>query len=269
MNYIVFDLEFNQGYSDFLKQEIIEIGAVKLNEDLEILDTFSKRIRPQINKKLDWRTKKVIRITQEELSQGIRFENAIDKFKKWIGNDYILCSWALDDIFELINNSKAFGLDFLWINKFIDIQELYFSEKAISLTNAILKLRIQFKLDFHEALNDAMYTVKVLQKIKPFDLTSKFRTYDYLEKINKNKEDRRSILTTEVTKIRLHCPKCGRFIKRKKEKLLKNKAYCIKSICINCMIKIEFLLKINNELNLKIFSKYYSIGNKKVSENSL
>ena len=51
MNYIVLDLEWNQsptGKEDEIKTipfEIIEIGAVKLNEQQEILDQFSEMIK--------------------------------------------------------------------------------------------------------------------------------------------------------------------------------------------------------------------------------
>ena len=51
MNYIVFDLEWNQPYSNdisFMKRtkmpltgEIIQIGAVKLNEKMDIVDHFT------------------------------------------------------------------------------------------------------------------------------------------------------------------------------------------------------------------------------------
>ncbi|MCF0154633.1 MAG: exonuclease, partial [Veillonella sp.] len=57
MDYIIFDLEWNQPYSNdisFLKRakmpltgEIIQIGAVKLNSDLEIVDKFSMLVKPK------------------------------------------------------------------------------------------------------------------------------------------------------------------------------------------------------------------------------
>ena len=57
MNYIVFDLEWNQPYSNdisFMKRtkmpltgEIIQIGAVKLNDKLDIVDHFTMFIKPQ------------------------------------------------------------------------------------------------------------------------------------------------------------------------------------------------------------------------------
>ena len=56
MNYIVFDLEFNQpfnfktGAKTYLNPkcpfEIIQIGAVKLNDNFEITDSFNGLIRP-------------------------------------------------------------------------------------------------------------------------------------------------------------------------------------------------------------------------------
>ena len=53
MNYIVFDLEWNQSpggkkYSNSrLPFEIIEIGAVKMNEKREPVDVFQRLIKPQ------------------------------------------------------------------------------------------------------------------------------------------------------------------------------------------------------------------------------
>ena len=51
MNYIILDLEWNQGNEQKEKQlkelpfEIIEIGAVKLNSRMEICDSFHELIR--------------------------------------------------------------------------------------------------------------------------------------------------------------------------------------------------------------------------------
>lgn len=54
MNYIIFDLEFNQGFDRLNNKtvsnakcpfEIIQIGAIKLDSELNILDTFSSYIK--------------------------------------------------------------------------------------------------------------------------------------------------------------------------------------------------------------------------------
>ena len=61
MNYIVFDLEFNMFFKfkegDLanleMKNEIIQIGAVKLNEALEAIGSFDLIIRPVVYRPAD------------------------------------------------------------------------------------------------------------------------------------------------------------------------------------------------------------------------
>ena len=57
-NLVLFDLEWNIGYQPYtfnyhgvqqtFRGEIIEIGAVKIDEDANVLDTFSIHLRPRI-----------------------------------------------------------------------------------------------------------------------------------------------------------------------------------------------------------------------------
>jgi DNA polymerase III epsilon subunit-like protein len=52
MNYIVFDLELNsKPFKSRHPNEIIEIGAVKLNRNLEITGTFQSFVKPKVYKK--------------------------------------------------------------------------------------------------------------------------------------------------------------------------------------------------------------------------
>ena len=70
MNYVILDLEWNASFSKRDKRyynEIIEYGAVKTDENLNIIDTFSMLIKPQIGKKLNSRIKELTHITNEEL----------------------------------------------------------------------------------------------------------------------------------------------------------------------------------------------------------
>lgn len=53
MDFIIMDLEWNNTYARKTKgfiNEIIEIGAVKLDENLNFKDKFSCLIKPQIGK---------------------------------------------------------------------------------------------------------------------------------------------------------------------------------------------------------------------------
>ena len=73
MNYIVFDLEWNQcpyGKERENKKipfEIIEIGAVKLNEERKEIERFQQVIRPTVYHRLHFRTKEILNIDQETL----------------------------------------------------------------------------------------------------------------------------------------------------------------------------------------------------------
>ena len=57
-NYIVFDLEWNQGDAAVVENgktlvfEIVEIGAIKLNEKKEKVGEFSRLIKPRVYKQM-------------------------------------------------------------------------------------------------------------------------------------------------------------------------------------------------------------------------
>ncbi len=75
-NLVLFDLEWNIGYQPYtfnyhgvqqtFRGEIIEIGAVKIDEDANVLDTFSIHLRPRIFRKLQHHIAKVTGLTQED-----------------------------------------------------------------------------------------------------------------------------------------------------------------------------------------------------------
>ena len=113
MNFIIFDLEWNNAYNYKLKRgmnEIIEIGAVKLDENLKVIDTFKQLIKPKLSKKLGSRFKNLTHITIDEINQsGISFENAFDNFSKWCGKgDNLFLSWSTSDLYTLVANFKEF-----------------------------------------------------------------------------------------------------------------------------------------------------------------
>ena len=96
MNYIVFDLEWNQNpdgrrHPDSrLPFEIIEIGAVKLNEKREIVDTFQCLIKPKVYHWIHDSIHEVIHVDYHELEKGIPFPRAIRRFLEWCGEEYPL-----------------------------------------------------------------------------------------------------------------------------------------------------------------------------------
>lgn len=86
MNEIVLDLEWNQaqmrGHEEpGLTFEIIEIGAVRLDEHGNQTDSFSCLIRPCVYKELFYRVREVVGISMEQLkAEGIPFPDAMERF---------------------------------------------------------------------------------------------------------------------------------------------------------------------------------------------
>ncbi|QUH26630.1 3'-5' exonuclease [Serpentinicella alkaliphila] len=187
MKYIIFDLEFNTAFeidkktkrlmkgksNPLCPQEIIEIGAVKLNSKLEIEDTFEFFVQPKLYKKLHPKVKQKTKITKEDIMNGLPFNEVIKLFKDWINEeDFVLCSWGKDDINELQRNCAFFKIKTNWIKQFCDIQNLCMkylngsNSQQIGLKNAVKEFNIDIDSQFHKALNDSIYTAKIFKEIK-------------------------------------------------------------------------------------------------------
>lgn len=179
MNYIILDLEWNQGNEQKEKQlkelpfEIIEIGAVKLNSRMEICDSFHELIRPQVYKEMHYMTKKLLHLDMEELQSGRSFLQVIKSFLAWCGEDYMFGTWGPQDLTELQRNMKFYGMEPLDKKpmKFYDVQKLFsiaFEDKKSrrNLEYAVDFLAISKDIPFHRTLSDAYYTGRVLAKIK-------------------------------------------------------------------------------------------------------
>ena len=133
MNYIVFDLEWNQSSEQEAEEtkglpfEIIEIGAVKLNSNKKIISQFSKLIKPQMYHELHYITKKLIHLQMEDLENEQCFVDIMKEFLEWCGEDYIFCTWGPLDLLELQRNMKHYGMPVLAEGPFpfLDIQKLF------------------------------------------------------------------------------------------------------------------------------------------------
>lgn len=127
MDFIIMDLEWNNTYARKTKgfiNEIIEIGAVKLDENLNFKDKFSCLVRPQIGKKLRGSVKELTNITNEEVRSGEPFTKVFSSFRRWIGSECVLLTWGDGDIRVLIDNYKYLnGIDTVpFLSYYADMQ---------------------------------------------------------------------------------------------------------------------------------------------------
>ena len=193
MNLIVMDLEWNQSSTGLEPEvakmpfEIIEIGAIKLNESYEMVGEFSELIKPIVYPKLYHITSKLIHLQMKELQRGGKFTEIASRFIDWCGEDYMICTWGPADITELQRNLSFFGLPLLEDGPvaYVDAQKLFglaFDEDKKArrnLEHAVDTLGIEKDIPFHRAFSDAYYTAKVLYRIaNEHPEVMKFISYD-------------------------------------------------------------------------------------------
>ncbi len=173
MNYIVLDMEWNQPYNIksmvkkpvMLHGEIVQIGAVKLDENYHILDTFKIMVLPKYYTKMHKQVSKLTKITTEELQYGFPFSVAFKHFQKWCGEKFVFLTWGPDDIEILRDNMILHELNTEWIPSTYNIQVIFDDQIAkekrqVSLSYAMEKIG-EPALEAHDALNDARNTVCV------------------------------------------------------------------------------------------------------------
>ncbi len=179
MNYIVFDLEWNQSNTGLedknakLPFEIIEVGAIKLNDRCVMIDEFNQLVKPQVYHEMHQITSELIKMQMQELERGIPFPEVQQAFLEWCGEEeYTFCTWGSLDLIELQRNMKYYNMEPLSDGPipFLDVQKLFSiafedSKSRRTLEYAIDFLTLDKDISFHRAFSDAYYTAKVLTKI--------------------------------------------------------------------------------------------------------
>lgn len=211
MNYIVLDLEWNQCplgkkfENEKLPFEIIEIGAVKLNDKLKEVGRFHKVIKPKVYKDIHFKTRQVINLTMKDLRQGVPFTIAAREFLKWCGKEYIFCIWGSLDITELRRNLNYYDMDKLVDGpvKYYDLQKLFSilyedGKERSNLKAAVEFLKLPERIEYHSAINDAIYTAKVMAAMDFYKVSGYYSVDCY--RIPKNKESEINITFDSYSK---------------------------------------------------------------------
>lgn len=201
MNYIIFDLEWNQcpnGKEEEVKElpfESLEIGAVKLDSQYREVSRFSMKIRPQVYTSLHFRTKEILHLDMESLKGARPFPDAARKFFTWCGSPAYFCTWGSLDLYELQRNLAYYKMKnpFPAPLRYYNVQKLFslvYEEKksSRSLEYAADFLHLAKSRPFHSALNDALYTAEVLKRL-PSETVLKNFSFDYYQNPKSRKEE--------------------------------------------------------------------------------
>ena len=188
LKYIVFDMEWNQTYGHerplsfgrTLSGEIIEIGAVRLDDEFRVEDHFKIYVRPTFYKKLHSAVKRLTGIDRATLESAPSFPEALKAFRAFCTDDFVTLTWGDSDVPILRENIDAHSLP-AWTAKNYNLQSIYMrqigSKNCISLESAAGQLGIDHEdVHFHDASCDADVTALIAGVIDTAKGISEYQT---------------------------------------------------------------------------------------------
>ena len=183
MHYVIVDFEMNliakeqKEAKKICGYEIIEIGAVVLDEQLVVMGEFKTLVKPQYNKVIYPRYESLTGISTNMVAGAPGFDIAYEMFINWCesyGDDYEIYAWSENDYNQLVSEMKLKGYANEKMKKplarWYDFQKEYMDklglEKVLSLEKAVNYAGMEFKGKAHDALWDAKNTAELFAIVR-------------------------------------------------------------------------------------------------------
>lgn len=183
MKYIVVDFEMNPVAKEYKeekqisKMEIIEIGAVIMDESFLILGEFKTLVKPMFNSEIYKKYATLTGISTQMVAGAPTFTTAYEMFVNWCesyGDEYEIYAWSENDSLQLLaemeqkkyrNEAKKEIL-----NHWYDFQKEYMEklglERIMSLEKALDYAGLSFEGQMHDALCDARNTAELFAIVR-------------------------------------------------------------------------------------------------------
>lgn len=179
-HYLVLDLEMCMVKGAAKKkmhgmtQEIIQIGAVMMNNENHIVDDFCIYVKPEYGQLNDFITE-LTGITKDKLEAAPNLRTAIMKFIEWIGERKVtVLSWSDSDYYQLIREMRVKKIkhhnmqDLLdeWLDFQKSFDDMLGLHRQYALEDAMEIGRIRPIGRMHDGLSVAYNTARLLAKIQ-------------------------------------------------------------------------------------------------------
>jgi len=185
MNRIFVDFEMHPISKDYFEQrqvwkyEIIEFGAVMLDEDGNEMDSFKSYVQPQFMKRYSGMIKDLTGISEESLLAASGFKTVLDKFVSWCcskGQEFTVYAWSDSDLIQIMREMELKGipckgddLDYTlshWIDFQKEFTNLIGFDRPLSLKDALVYGGILPEGHLHDALWDARNTAELFRQVQ-------------------------------------------------------------------------------------------------------
>ena len=174
MNHVVVDLEMNPVSREFreirrrLNDEVIEIGAVKLDENFAKVGEFQCYVKPEYGK-IQKHITKLTGITDETVESKETFEKSFFSFMEWAGEDSAVYSWSMSDLKQIRGECRIKLTDYdvepltkRWVDLQKEFDDRLGLSNSLALKHALGAMGHDFEGTAHTALADAANTSAIL-----------------------------------------------------------------------------------------------------------
>lgn len=153
--------------------EIIEIGAVLLDESLNIVENFKSYVAPQYGY-INSRIHELTKISFQDVAHAPSFKEALEEFLAWVPEDATLVSWSENDEKQIKYESECKELNIPQLDKlfgnWLDCQRTFGekmnTDRCYNLTEALRLTEIDYEDGEHDALVDARNTALLFAKME-------------------------------------------------------------------------------------------------------
>ena len=260
MDYVILDLEWDSVYfvpeKRFINQ-ILQIGAVRLNSEFEIIDTFEATVRSSLSKKVTSRFTQLTGITNEKMLSGVPLVYAVEGYNRFCEGAEVTMTWSDTDLYTIVENQKTLLKDekSFYIDKYLDLQKLvqgelthrgYEGKNQISLESAAAFLKVDTSdYELHTALDDSLICAKLLKicyqekhfnallhdaKNPDFFARLRFKSYPITSLKDKN---------VDQSQLEFLCPKCNAKAERLGSFKYRNRWFMANFRCNECKYKFS------------------------------
>lgn len=175
MKHVVVDLEMNPVSREFrevrhkLNEEVIEIGAVRLDENFQQEAEFQCYVKPEYGP-IKKHITSLTGITQAMVADKKTYAACFQDFVDWVGEEETkIYSWSMSDIKQLRSECryKLPDFDIEWLNaRWVDLQQEFDDRlglhNSLALKHALGAMDHKFEGTQHTALADAINTSAIL-----------------------------------------------------------------------------------------------------------
>ena len=175
MKHVVVDLEMNPVSREFrevrrkLNEEVIEIGAVRLDENFQQEAEFQCYVKPEYGP-IKKHITSLTGLTQAMVADKKTYAACFQDFVDWVGEEETkIYSWSMSDIKQLRSECryKLPDFDIGWLNaRWVDLQQEFDDRlglhNSLALKHALGAMDHKFEGTQHTALADAINTSAIL-----------------------------------------------------------------------------------------------------------